>query len=188
MGKRSDGVRTLEDLKLRCRVDELTGCWIWLGGHGGRNGGVPMTHVSAGVLCESRATMSAMRAAWLLSGREIEPGKLVYRRFTCKSPSCCNVEHLACGGVKLKCRSAGKRGSFNTTERLLQLRRIGPVHTPEVVASIADAVHVRGLSCDAAAAEFGVDKGAVKRIRRGEHRHQRAKVLPGASVFNMGAV
>lgn len=187
MGKRSDGVRTLEDLKMRCRIDELTGCWIWGGGHGGRTGNVPTVALAAGAVCEGRVTMSARRAAWLLSGREIEPGRLVYRRFTCQSPSCCNVDHLACGGVKLKCRAAGKRGAFSTPERLLQLRKIGPVHTPETVASIADAVHVRGLTCDAAAAEFGVDKGTVKRIRRGEHRHQRAQVLRGASVFNMGA-
>jgi len=29
--KRQDGVRTLEDLRIRCVIDTETGCWLWRG-------------------------------------------------------------------------------------------------------------------------------------------------------------
>lgn len=30
---RQDGIRTIEDLKLRCRIDDITGCWVWGGAY-----------------------------------------------------------------------------------------------------------------------------------------------------------
>ena len=82
------GIRTLEDLKDRCFVDEDTGCWLW---RAALSAGQPKIWVPPGVLSEAGSVMPAGRAAWLLAGKEARSDQVVYR--TCGCQECVAPEH-----------------------------------------------------------------------------------------------
>lgn len=183
-------IRTLEDLRGRCVIDDITGCWIWAGTYRGK---LPSVRVCAGVggSHEKSLNMSAMRAAWILAGNEVAPGQNVYHSVGCKhncSRSCVNPAHLAVGGASERNRAAAKRGSHSDVSRLATLAKFRAANMlpAELVRSVADAIHSDGLTCKQAAEKFGVRFEMAKIIRRGQHAHQRAPVLRGASVFSFG--
>ncbi len=76
-------IRTLEDLRGRCVIDDITGCWNWGGTYHGK---LPTARVCAGVggLQEKSRNMSAMRAAWILAGKDVAPRQNVYHAVGCK--------------------------------------------------------------------------------------------------------
>lgn len=180
------GNHTLEDLRQRCFVDDITGCWIWRGAHRRK---LPRVRVGAGVggLSEPTRNMSAMRAAWLLAGKEVAPGQNVYHAH-CDNRSCVNPAHLAAGTALDRNRAAAARGSHNDVSRLSKLAKFRAEHTlpADLVKAVAGAIHDDGMTCKQAAAKFGVRYEMAKIIRRGQHAHQRAPVLRGASVFSFG--
>lgn len=183
-------IRTLEDLRGRCVIDDITGCWNWGGTYHGK---LPTARVCAGVggLQEKSRNMSAMRAAWILAGKDVAPGQNVYHAVGCKhscSRSCVNPDHLAAGSALERNQAAAKRGAHNDVSRLATLAKLRAAHMlpADLVRNVSDAIHSDGLTCKQAAAKFGVREDMAKIIRRGQHAHQRAPVLRGASVFSFG--
>lgn len=92
------GIRAVEDLRCRCRINEETGCWHWSLSivQGG-----PSVHFvdSEGI----RRKMRGRRAALILSGKNVPASHTAYAKLVCKSSDCVNPDH---------CRS-GKKGSEN---------------------------------------------------------------------------
>lgn len=177
------GNRTLEDIRQRCVIDEITGCWEWRGTYRGKK---PTARLSLHVEHrEAGRNMTAMRAARILAGKVTAPGQNVYHAY-CSNLNCVNPDHTAAGSAGKRNRAAAARGAHSDSARLVQLAKFRQqIMLPaDLVRSVADAIHVEGLTCKQAAEKFGVRFEMAKIIRRGQHAHQRAKVLRGASVFN----
>lgn len=79
------GVRTLEDLKARCEVNE-GGCWLWTGNTNPYGYGRTSINGKA---------FDCHRAAWFLAYGPIPKG--LYVCHTCDTPQCCNPKHLFIG-------------------------------------------------------------------------------------------
>lgn len=185
--KRTDGVRTLADIKDRCRVDEITGCWIWAlamsdnGKHASTR--TPRIHIPPGVLRPEKYQTSASRAAWLLSGHELAADQVVWR--TCCRDDCCNPQHEMAGtkaeeGAWMSA-SGHRRGKpwravVNHRNFIGQAVSVDVVH--QVVASLG-----AGKLQREAAAEFGIHIATINKIAQGKHLHQRQGVR-GSSAFS----
>lgn len=154
------GIRTAQDVRERCYVSPVSGCWHW------------RLHISRGRSCcawttadgESRSGTAA-RAAWELSGRRIKPGWVVSRdRDICGSPDCCNPEH----------HRAGPRNSvlpdLTPVQRMTQ--RIGTTiesrRRAKLSSAVAEQIRQSDASCVVEARKWGVCHSTISQIRRGE--------------------
>lgn len=179
-GVRNDGIRTLADLRGRCRVDSITACWLWVGAL--NDDGWPVARFPAGVLRESACVMNPRRAGWLLAGNSLESGQMVMR--CCDEPMCVNPEHAKTGTRGDVNRQAGKRGSYSTPERLAHLTRarLKQAATLDQVGAAEQAFEA-GASLEDAAKAAGLHPDTVRRIRDGSHIRQTGGALPSSSVF-----
>lgn len=84
------GIRSLSDLRERCRIDD-NGCWLW--GFGVTHDGQPKVHA---IIDGERICTTGGRIAWLLGGGKI-PAKHVVYRHRCDAKLCLNLGHLRCG-------------------------------------------------------------------------------------------
>ena len=175
------GIRTVEDLRIRCVVDAETECWHW---RLAMVQGSPKVHFVAPD-GSGRRTMCGRRAAlYLHRGIDIPRGHVAFAKLMCRSADCVNPEHSTSGdrhahgawitaaGVhnwpdaKAK-RSAASRKAWDKRGRKL---------------TAADVQQIRASSESAAkiAGRIGVSQFAVWAARVGNtHRPH----LPQASVF-----
>lgn len=86
------GVRKLEDLRIRCRVDQDTGCWHYGGKERRRQAGVVEPRVW---LADKRSAVTVSKAAWLLAGKVVRDGHTIWPR--CRTYCCANPAHLLSG-------------------------------------------------------------------------------------------
>ncbi len=187
------GARDLETLRQRCVIDAETGCWVWKAAMSRSRSRkiapsprvwLPDANVKgAGVL------MTAGRAAWLLAGRAIAPGQVVWRS-VCNRPDCINPAHgvavtraemhrgLAKAGVN---RGQPHRAAVN-------LRNAMRMATPPERVREIEAFFATGALCKDVRARFGVSAETAASIRDGRHVHSsnRRAVIPLASIFAMG--
>jgi hypothetical protein len=181
MSHRKDGVRSLETLKDRCRVNEHSGCWVWAGAVTG--GKVPCVAVTAGLVGnDKRMTCAAYKLGWLLAGRTLKPGQMLVRKVCCTEPLCVWPDHRQLGDRSSVNRNAAKRGSYMSqarTDKLWASRRKQAI-TVEAVTQL-ESLLAEGLSASAAAAQVGCDKDTATKVRDGRHMHQRR--TGAASVF-----
>lgn len=83
-------IRTLDDLKARCEVDEQTGCWVWTGSRDANGHPKPyIINPSNG----QGAQMSGARALLLLTGQPVVDGHAYVRVATCTNEACVSPEH-----------------------------------------------------------------------------------------------
>lgn len=176
-GRRLDGIVTLDDLRMRCFVDEETGCWHLRGANGERlrpgKRHVVWSHTHM-------QRLTSTQAGWLLSrpGREIPPGRLVHR--TCDSFDCCAPAHLRCatkaqfgkwqiatGRMKTPAKAAAGRAARCAHQKL----------TPELKQWLVES---QQSGRDVAHA-LGITPSRASRLRR-IHQEQQAN-RPVASIF-----
>lgn len=187
------GIYTLSDIKARCRVDDITGCWHWsmaMRHNGASNGSrslTPSVSVPTGVLGMSRRTLSVARVVWLMQGKPLRQGWVVWR--TCRADDCCAPAHQKAGpkaeeGAWMRA-SGHRRGSAH---RLAINRRALAVQaiSADVVQAVAEQIEAGRLHREIAA-DTGVHKSTISRIANGKHFHQRPAVLRGSSVFALAA-
>ena len=174
------GIRTVEDLRVRCYVDPDTACWHWrlaiVQGH-------PKVHFVAPDTCK-RTTQRGRRAAlYLQRGRDLPDGHFAFARLQCKSLDCVNPAHCVSGdraahgeylrqsgrikGLPSKC--AGSRKSWEKRRKI----------TPE----IAQTIRTSEESTYALAKRLGLSQFAVWSCRVG--KSHRATVA-NASAFTWG--
>ncbi len=153
------GVRTLEDVRLRCHVHAETGCWHW------------RLHIAKGrtqCVWKTGGTQykgTAARAAWILAGRRLEPGWVVSRnRKLCESDDCCNPQH----------HRAGPRPEvlpqLSPTQRMRHKLGVTRASRQRSKLSMEVAMQIR-LSTDRSAdvsRTRGIAPSTVTQIRRGE--------------------
>lgn len=190
--KRSDGVRTLQDLKDRCRIDAETGCWIWslAISDNGKVGSsrTPRVSLPAGVIGPKRTTSTAPRASWLLSGRKLGDKQVVWR--TCLNDECCAPNHLKAGtkaeeGAWMT-QSGHRRGK--PERAAVNLRNVLKMATPPEVVRRVEALFAAGTLQKDVQAVTGLRAETLRSIRLGRHVNstKRQRVVPQASVFALG--
>lgn len=190
--KLTAGVRNVADILDRCFLAPDTGCWEWRYAVNRSKGNVstPIVAIPNGVLPElTSRTIPAARAAWLLSGRTIPAGQVVYRHH-CGNSMCCNPEHGATGTrreMRNFCAASG-REKGDPRRRAVNTRRADAVVTPLEVVRQIEARRADGVLNADVAKEFGVSRYTVVRINTGKHRHASGRVaaLPASSVFSWG--
>lgn len=182
-GMHCGGVRTLEGLRRRCRVDDDTGCWHWMGA------AQTKTASMGGKVQEPRIfnaelgnTTTISRTAWMLSGKPVPKAERWNVWRTCRNALCGNPAHMR-AGTKAQwgewVRSEGyMRGR---PERTIINSRIAQQtgrarFSPEQAALIKDS----NETGRALAAKLGASESAVSRCKRGETY----KPLPCSSVFH----
>lgn len=170
------GIRTLNDLRDRCRIDDEIGCWIWAGA---AENNCPK------VWCldpdrQKRRVMSGPRSAWVLAGRG-SPGKLLVYHSACTNSLCVNPAHLAIGtraeaGARLReqghLRGLPHRSAINRRNASGQ-SKYTPELKAEILASDEPNTHI--------GERLGIHHNTVSLIRRGQRW---AGACNGASVFN----
>lgn len=187
--KRADGVRKLADIKARCRIDGA--CWRWAlamsdnGKHASTR--TARVHIPPGVLRPTKYCTSAGRAAWLLSGKPLADGQVVWR--TCCHDDCCAPAHLMAGtkaeeGAWMAANGHRRGDPRRAAVNMLNVARTQAV-SAEIVASVAQQLAAGGVLQREVAAQWGLHLATVNKIARGKHLHQRGAVR-GSSVFNLG--
>lgn len=153
------GIRTLNDIKLRCYVPSANGCWHWrMRIYRGRS-------CCVWLLGGTEYKSTASRAAWILSGRPMEPGWVVTRnRDVCDSVDCCRPEHHLAGP-----RTAVFQG--HTPEQRTR-HRIGTTIEARRRAKLnmeaAKQIRLSDAPCRVEAEKWGVAVTTISQIRRGE--------------------
>ncbi len=166
------GVNCIADLKDRCRVDDITGCWHWGGAlTQGRPPSLRFPPLGNRVL-----TLGAV-IGFFRTGEGPSPG--VYWVVTCGTLNCANPAHRKAGdrAFQMGLIAKGKPIKPLHRQRITASRRKGSKLTDE---QVADILHTDDRLQDAAA-RHGISLTYVSKIRRGEKRV--AMVAPGASVF-----
>lgn len=184
--KRQDGVRTLEDLRIRCVIDSETGCWLWRGAMSRGDRGNPTARVWIPSDDGGGTIATGQRAAWLLSGKPLDPEHVVWRH-RCTRSDCINPQHGAAGTRRQmhtaiaesgRMRGDPRRAAVNSRNRQAMLLPVETVRR-------AEAMFAAGAMQKEVCAALGISNGSAKRIRIGAHPRcaGRVNVVANASVF-----
>ena len=172
---------SLEAIKARCHINELSDCWEWRGATSASNGGltqtpriwgVDYTREPAGTL---KTVQTGNRAAWHAhTGKPIPKGHRVYKNRLCSNGLCVNPAHLACGTDSQLGEVVAKKGIWKNSSRRIKANRATgrkSAHvTPETLAIIQSSEKT-GL---ALAVELGIGTSVISRARRGEMKSLQA--------------
>lgn len=164
------GIRTIDDLRDRCFVDDITGCWHWRGAT--TCGKYPASWLPA---IARRVTLGHV-ICFLRTGQL--PDKGTFWHCTCETKSCANPEHRMAGTRSEQMKAAKIVKSPLVRARMAQVQRDRSVLTDQGVAAIRSS----GEPLRVVAERYGISMSHASGIRRGE---QRASIsAPGSSVFN----
>jgi hypothetical protein len=168
------GIRTIEDLRIRCRLDDETGCWHW--GMAMVQGN-PKVHF---VLDGRRLSTRGRKAALLLAGKEIKPGHVVFATRSCKSDDCVNPAHArsadrANHGSYLKATGKAISPAKTAAARKTVLAKLAKI-------TMEDARAIRNSRDPQAklAEKYGIAQSAIWSIKNNRAWRELA---PQASVF-----
>lgn len=171
LGKKYGGIRTVEDIRERCFVDEESGCWHWRGG--GKVSGSP----SMWLPDLGRSSTMSQALCITTKGRPLKENE--YFRWKCKTPYCGNPEHNKCVTLStLRKEQAGKRVSAYRS-KISKTMRDRSVITDEQIAELRE-------SSDTAAElakRYGISRSYVNKLRASVRRLP-LDVAPNASVFH----
>lgn len=183
---KSPRIEALNDVLDRCQRDDETGCWVWRGSC--TADGVPVATIAAGVMPDgSSGVMGVRRVAWLLAGRKLAAGQVVYQ-CGCDNKRCVLPEHAGAGtraeaGAALRLsgrlrdlphrRAHGVRSALNSPRTL----------SAEVVARIEAGLREGRLQRELAA-EVGCYPTTICKVNARRHIRQRTQAR-GASVFSL---
>lgn len=164
-GKRTDGIRTIEDLKGRCIVNDDTDCWLWAYYSKGNCARVWLAELQ-------RVVLLGYAVYFLEYGHKPPAGvKMVPK---CGHANCGNPAHRRPGnmGQHMKAVLPKSRPNYITRGR----KKLS-IYSPELAAEIRRS----DLSATAWAKKLGCGKSLAAGIKRGTAWTDAAK---GASVFS----
>lgn len=190
--KRADGVRTIEDLRQRCVIDAETGCWLWRGAftRSSCRRGQATTRVWLPDLHGKAQTCTATRAAWLLAGKPLAPGEVVWRH-VCRSSECIHPGHGKAGTRTAMHAAFAADGRLRGDPRraVVNARNRECLLTPVETVRQAEAMFAAGAMAKEVRKAFGFGANTAARIRDGLHPNCAAqqRLVANASVFAMRA-
>lgn len=167
----------LQKIKDRCRIDSITGCWLWTGAVAMSNGGATKQariHTEDYTQDETGNTKRVQpgnRAAWhALTGKPIPAGHRVFKTADCNDTLCVNPAHMQCGTTNDWGNSLASKGVWKgQAARIRANRAIGRTRsnvTPSVAAEILNSNETgQQLS-----ARLQLGPTVVSRVRRGQMR------------------
>lgn len=171
--------RSLQYILDRCKVDEVSGCWEW------------SLAMSLDVPVCGRNIIgcsSAVKAAWLLSGRRLPNGHVVWRA-TCDNKRCVNPVHMLSGTrgqMRKWCGESGREKgdpARAAKNRITLAARAVPVD----VVRQAEEMFATGAMNKTVFEALHLSKKTAMRIKAGRHVHSEGALLvKGASIFAMG--
>lgn len=187
------GMHTLEAMKGRCVINAHD-CWVWTGASAYSKGdGLGLTsrvwlplkeHPAGGTLT------TAHRAAWLLSGRPLPNGHVVWHS-KCTDPLCINPAHCSSGTRQEmhKAIAASDRLKGKTNRKIANAKNRLAMVTPVETVRKAEGMFRDGLLQKDVRAALGLSGNTARLIRLGQHTHSadRPRVVPGASAFTWAA-
>jgi hypothetical protein len=156
-------IRTLEDVRARCRVDEDSDCWIWLAGLNNRR--FPSVYVPEFPSPSHRTSIGA--ALWF-----VQTGERLQGRYfaTCGRVDCCNPAHRS---RECPSRPAGPLRRARISE--------GKRRTSKIPEQDVEFIRSSSVPAQTLAAQYGARVDYIARIRSGVAR--RPVAAPGSSVF-----
>ena len=163
------GIRTAEDLRGRCWVDDDTGCWHW---RGARSHDAPAVCLPG----HGRACGLGRVIGYLKTGTLPPPG--VFWSCICATKHCANPAHRAPGtrSAAMK-RAIPKRGPAFVARVQAAKRAASTICTPEIAA----AIRASDEPCAALGLRYGMSGAMAWKIKRGLAW---LPTLPAASVFS----
>ena len=173
-GKRFDGVRSIDDLRDRCHIDDITGCWVWRYGFDGQ--GRPNVWMPA----LRKSTSMGVAICALLTGKPPKPGTVWH--VTCRNKLCANPAHRQEGDRSTQMLAAKYRHTPVSRARISVGKRGQSRLSPEQIAEIEGST----LKLSEICARYGISQTHASNLRAG-HRN-RPTAAPGSSVFSFGRV
>jgi hypothetical protein len=170
-----NGIRDEATLLARCRVDEVSGCWRYLGNCA--VGVMPTVHI---VMPDgTRVCRRVRRAAWIIkTGAEPARGLVAYPTPDCRYIDCLCTSHVKVGTRRQATQAASERGAYDTLQHIaarsaLQQakRKISAETQMEIMRSDEPTTDLM--------ARTGLSRSRINGIRRGA-RHATSKAT---SVF-----
>lgn len=168
-----------------CKKCDETGCLEWVGGFGGLNKKTPVFHFPGSRLC--RRSMPAYKAAWILSGKPLKEGQIVYRK--CLNYKCVSPEdgHCAAGTTQQMWSNVAKSGKHKgkANRRIASISSGAKQRTPVEVVRLVEQLLAAKTKREDIAALTGINVSTVTDIGHGRHFHSasRQQLIRGASVF-----
>ena len=165
------GIRTLEDLRGRCKIDDITGCWNWgmgCDGNGRPSVWMPDLH---------RRTSLGVAICWIKTGKLPAPG--VVWHLTCRNMLCANPAHRKVGTRSTQMLAAKVTRTPLTRARISANRRGGSKLKPEQFEDIRSGGKLLREICE----QHGISMSYASLIRSGKDRQPVS--APGSSIFSM---
>ncbi|PZP73358.1 MAG: hypothetical protein DI604_12900 [Delftia acidovorans] len=157
-------MRTLEEIKGRCYIDE-DGHWLW---RGAIRKGVPFVYAPNLAQGGKMSTQVGYRAAYQCAkGVAVPPRHRVFS--TCDAPACLNPEHIRCATDAAYGRYIRSKGTFKGRVRRILANRATTLSRTKVTPEIVSLILASTESDAKTGAAFGVSKYLVWRIRNGKH-------------------
>ena len=150
------GIRTVDDLKDRCRLDEDTGCWLWAGGLANN------LYPSFWYPPLAKPVTAGVGICHLLTGRLPHKGEVWHKRKGCDC-HCVNPYHRKQGNRSTQMKAAGIKRSVLTKVKISRNRARIP---DEVVADVMQS----GETLEAVSSRLGLSMSHASNIRRGKQR------------------
>lgn len=179
-GTNLGGIRTLDDLKARCVVDDDTGCW-----HIRQANGRPFTRTAGGkapsITTPESGSVIARRAAWILA-RDYVPPKGYVIASKCRCFDCIAPAHSTCVTRKRLGHMVAQDGRASTPAKTANCMRISRNRSgTKLTLELAGWVRNSSQTQQEMAHALGVSQTSVWHIVTG--RNYRPQGMPGASVF-----
>lgn len=156
---RTDGIRTLEDLKGRCIVSDETGCWLWQGATGEKRARLWFPPLQ-------RTATLGVAIGFLRTGRESKPGVVWY--VACDTADCANPEHRRRGdrraqmlAAKIKRTTVQRMHMARGKQAVGKLARFGGQVAADDIRTSTEPLRV-------VAERYGISITTAWHIRRGE--------------------
>lgn len=172
-GKQMGGIRSEDDIKQRCWVDEETDCWHWRAGRVGN--GEPSLYFPAW----GHNTTLGQALYFLRTGQRVPRGRIYH--CTCTLAGCANPKHRKLGNRSTQMLVFARARSPMTRVRIAAAKRATSKLSEDDIAAII-------LSKDtlkALAARYRCCPDWIHQIKTGKARRPIA-LVPGASVFALG--
>jgi hypothetical protein len=163
LGTRFHGIYSLEDVRVRCRMDGEH--WMW-GGNLSGNGQVRLwaPNLARG---GEMTSQNGRRAVWQLkTGKPIPEGHKVY--CTCGEELCLNPAHMACRRPADHGRIVAQNGSLKGIPSKIAANRKIVLARSKVTPETYRAVMESDKTGLALSAELGIGRTTISRIRTGQ--------------------